>query len=171
MTTIWRSAITLLVLAAPAWADPVFTADATEACLATLDDGGDPGTCVGKSAEVCYSPPGVYSNVAIGFCLRQEANYWDDRLNAAYRALRTAERAIMDDMVELGATVPDTAAALQEMQRAWILFRDTSCGYEYATFGNGTGGGPAHAACTMTMTARQTFVLERYASDRGGLSR
>ena len=159
--------IVLLGLAQSAGAEPVFTPGATETCLATPKGQAHPQDCVGKAAEACYSPPGVYSNVAIGYCLGQEANYWDGRLNAAYSRLMTFERNLMDEMIEIGATVPDAAAALRDMQRAWITYRDAACGYEYATFGGGTGGGPAHAACTMNLTASQALALETHLSQRG----
>jgi uncharacterized protein YecT (DUF1311 family) len=52
------------------------------------------------------------------------------------------------------------APALQEMQRAWIAFRDTTCQYEVTQWGGGTGSGPAFADCRMRTTARQALTLE-----------
>lgn len=137
-----------------------FTPAATESCLAgaaslSVRDG-----CVGKSAEACYSAEGVHSSYAIGVCFGAEADYWDTRLNEVYTALLDAETAMHDDMRAIGATVPDAAAALRDMQRTWIHFRDAACWYEYTTWGGGTGGGPANAECLMHVTARQALELE-----------
>lgn len=146
--------------------EPVFSAEATEACLASEQGAVSPDSCVGLSSEACYTVPGVYSNVAMGFCYGKEAEYWDGRLNRAYVALFAHERGLMEEMREIGATVPDAAAALRDMQRAWIGYRDASCDYEYTTWGGGSGAGPAHSACIMTLTAAQALRLEKRLAER-----
>lgn len=161
--------IWLVFLAFPAWAaeDLPFSPAATEACLAGAETLGMREDCVGRSAQACYSREGVYSNYAIGVCFGAEADYWDERLNAAYAALLAAERAMLKEMRDIGATVPDTVAALREMQRAWIPYRDAACWYEYTTWGGGTGGGPANAECLMHVTAKQALDLEARLAERG----
>ena len=109
--------VCLGLVALPAFAnDLTFSPEPTEACLAGAATEGARVDCIGASAEACYSPDEVYSNYAFGACLSMEADYWDRRLNAAYRALLAAETALSEEMEEIGAHVPDTEAALREMQ-------------------------------------------------------
>lgn len=162
-----RLALLLFFLAVPAWASgPEFTPGATEECLAAATDIGGREACIGLSAAACYSPEGVYSNVAIGICYGAEADYWDRRLNLAYRELLAAEMAMMEHRPETRVRAPDAVSALREMQRAWISYRDAACWYEYTTWGGGTGGGPANAACLMQVTGRQALALEARLEDR-----
>ena len=156
------------LLAFPAAAQELpFSPTATENCLSNAASRAEREACVGKSAEVCYSAEGVYSNYAIGVCFGVEADYWDGRLNAAYVALIEAETALMDEMRKSGATaVPDAASALHDMQRAWLPYRDAACWYEYSTWGGGSGGGPANAECLMHVTARQALALEAQLEER-----
>ena len=163
-----RLAIVAVFLAAPAMAEELpFSPDATETCLAAAEGVAEREACIGRSAEACYSREGVYSNFAIGTCFGVEADYWDDRLNTAYRALLAAETEMLEEMRESGISVPDTVTALREMQRAWIPYRDAACWYEYSTWGGGSGGGPANAACLMRLTGRKALELEARLEERG----
>jgi uncharacterized protein YecT (DUF1311 family) len=150
-----------LVLAAPAAAQEElpFSPAETEACLGSTD-GLLRDVCVGLSAAACINAPGGYTTVGMGFCLSQEADYWDGRLNAAYQSLMAFEESADAEMAELGSAAPPMAPALQEMQRAWIAFRDTTCQYEVTQWGGGTGQGPAFADCRMRTTAQQALTLE-----------
>ena len=159
--------ILFALLPAPLQAqDLAFDIGATEACLAAADSDAARFDCAGTSAAACARSPDGGTTVGTGFCYGREADYWDARLNAAFAALRSAERAMMDEMAAIGARVPDTVDALRDMQRAWIGYRDASCAYEYATWGGGTGGGPATSACLMRETARQTLKLETRMRER-----
>lgn len=157
-----RAILAALALVLPVQAgaqDISFSPAATLACL--LDaEGVARLECVGASASQCMDSPGGSSTVGMGYCLNRELGFWDDRLNAAYGDLRAVERGIAVEMTDIAARVPDTVGALRDMQRAWIGYRDAACIYEYSTWGGGTGGGPAHAACLMDLTARQTLMLE-----------
>lgn len=162
-----RVLVFLALLAVPAMAQELpFSPQATEACLDVAEDRAAREACIGESAVACYSREGVYSNYAIGICYGAEADYWDVRLNTAYLALIRAETELLEELREIGATVPDTVAALREMQRAWIPYRDAACWYEYTTWGGGTGGGPANAECLMHETGRQALALEARLGDR-----
>lgn len=162
MRVVWL----LIALASPVWAaGPVFTPEATEDCLASASGPGAREACIGLSAAACYSPEGVYSNAAIGICLGAEAKYWERRLNAAYRALLAVEMAAGQDRTG-AAQAPDAVSALTGMQRAWIAYRDAACWYEYATWGGGSGGGPANSGCLMQVTGLQALALEARLEDR-----
>ena len=151
-----------LCLAAPAQAQSIdFDPSPAEACLAArgADD------CIGRAATLCTEQPDASTTVGMGFCFGAERDWWDARLNETYADLMTRETARDAEMKEIGATVPETASALRDMQRAWISFRDAACVYEYAQWGGGTGGGPAHAACMMRLTADQTLALQSRLDD------
>ncbi len=157
----------LSLVASPVGAQEIaFAPDATEACLAEASDVYGQEACIGDSAQACIDTPDGYTTVGMGFCLSAEASYWDERLNTAFRALLRSESELMEEMEKIGSSVPDTAKALRDMQRTWIGFRDASCAYEHATWGGGSGGGPAYAGCLMDKTGRQALVLEQRLRDR-----
>lgn len=146
-----------LAFAAPLSAqDLPFEPELIEACLE--DDGGR--DCIGLAASRCAATPDGRSTVGTGFCYGAERDWWDARLNRLYRSLMTQEEGRDAEMKEIGATVMEIAPALRDMQRAWMLFRDAACMYEYSQWGGGTGAGPAHAACMMQITAEQALALE-----------
>lgn len=139
----------------------VFSPAATEACLRALAPDQSPEVCIGESAAQCMADtPGGYSTVAMGGCLDREWQFWDARLNLAYKARRAETKAADAEMRDLGSMAPSQAETLRDMQRAWITWRDATCAYEHAQWGGGTGGGPAAISCHMTLTARQALYLE-----------
>jgi len=155
---VFATLILLNVSYAPAAAeDLVFDMDQTVTCLDRTDVVHEQRACVGASAEACMeATPGGYSTVGMGACLEYEYEYWDGRLNDAYRVLLDSERA---DDLEWGQPVKK-ADALRDMQRAWIAYRDATCDYERSQWGGGTGGSPATAACLMRLTGEQALYLE-----------
>jgi len=142
--------------------DISFDPEATETCL----ERGEGRNCIGLAAQACMESPDAYTTVGMGFCLGAERDWWDARLNVVYQRLMTRETDRDAEMEEIGATAPKVATALRDMQRAWIAFRDAACLYEYSQWGGGTGGGPAHASCTMQLTAEQTLALEARLQER-----
>lgn len=100
------------------------------------------------------------TTVGMGFCIGLELGFWDEKLNMVYADLRSVERSVVDTVPAGGPSVPDSAKALRDMQRAWMGYRDAACFYEYSTWGGSTGGGLANAACLLDLTARQSLVLE-----------
>lgn len=139
----------------------IFSQRYTEACLWALapDQSAEP--CIGESAAQCMADtPGGYSTVGMAGCLDREWQFWDEKLNAAYKARRAEARAADAERDDPGSMVPSQADALRDMQRAWIAWRDATCDYERALWGGGTGGGPASVSCHMTLTARQALYLE-----------
>lgn len=154
-------AVAAAFLAGPAMAQDTDFDPATSAqCVQNASEFSDKRLCIGKSADVCMGGDGGSTTVGMGYCLQSEAEYWDGRLNDAYKPLMASEKANDAEMAEIGATVPKTAEALRDMQRAWIAYRDAACLYEYAQWGGGTGGGPASAGCIMQLTGEQALKLE-----------
>ncbi|MGR3571230.1 lysozyme inhibitor LprI family protein [Brevirhabdus sp.] len=160
----------LLVVAAignaPAAArDLVYSDDATRQCLdrAAQESRADPGRCIGRSADLCMSrTEGGESSYGMSGCLDRELGFWDARLNRTYGKLRARDGHTDRENARLAPQAPPLEQNLRAMQRAWIAYRDAVCDYELATWGGGTGGGPAHVSCMMTMTAKQALYLERW---------
>jgi uncharacterized protein YecT (DUF1311 family) len=157
-----RAAALLVALAAaPAAGQELpFSTEPTESCLAAAADRPARDACVGRSADACTDTPDGSTTVGMGFCYGKELAFWDTRLNAAYGALMAIEEAGDAELKEYEPTAPSPAAALGDMQRAWIGYRDAACDYERSQWGGGTGGGPATADCLMRLTAAQALALE-----------
>ena len=81
-----------------------------------------------------------------GDCYRIEAAIWDGLLNENYKSL---------------VETLDTAqtAKAQAMQRAWIAYRDTTCGF-YDDKIQGSMSVSMHAACVTRETARRAMLLK-----------
>jgi uncharacterized protein YecT (DUF1311 family) len=156
------AALVVLSAVCPAVAaaeEMVFDPAPTESCLAAEPSG--LASCVGHAADACMLENEMgETTIGMGFCLSQEWEWWDARLNAAYAALMTAHEAADAAMKAEGLEAPSVAEALRAMQRAWIGYRDAACDYERAQWGGGTGGGPATAGCLMRLTGEQALALE-----------
>jgi uncharacterized protein YecT (DUF1311 family) len=137
------------LLCAAGFANPALAgADerAIKQCLAK--SGANPETCIGIMSNRCVDRMGDnYTTVGMKGCLHAELQFWDNRLNASYKRLRKMN----------GVHSPNE---LRDMQRAWIKFRDSKCGYETGLWGDGTGGGVVWAGCTRDETGRQALFLE-----------
>lgn len=93
-------------------------------------------------------------------CFSEELEFWDNRLNIAYKSLLSRLDDQQTDILNNGASQTE---ALKEMQRAWIEFRDKTCSYEFISWGPGTtGGGQALSGCMMRNTGEQALRLEAY---------
>lgn len=137
-----------------------FSFDPTAACLTAAEDGPAKEACIGKAADACMEAPAGQSTVGMGFCLGAEADSWDARLNAAYKALMKNEEAAAKDLADLGSAAASPAVALRDMERAWIAYRTAACAYEASQWGGGTGAGPAATGCFLDLTGRQALALE-----------
>lgn len=149
-----RLTLFLALFALPAAAQELqFTPQPTQTCL---DAGQRYETCIGEAANACIEANG-YATVVESGCYAAEADWWDARLNAAYRRVRASAR----ENDRLGSPdAPAQAEALKQMQRAWIALRDATCAFEASQWGGGTGAGPAYAHCLMWQTAQQARYLE-----------
>ena len=135
--------------------------EATESCLTDAVDLPARRACIGRSTALCIDTPDGYTTVGMSFCASQESEYWDTRLNEAYRALSAIEAERDAEMADLGSAAPSMSDALRDMQRAWIAYRDGTCAYEASQWGGGSGTGPAVAHCRMQMTGEQALQLEQ----------
>jgi len=132
----------------------VFDIAPVEACIRA--GGGE--SCAGRAAEQCMeATPDGQTTVGMSACLDRERKNWDGWLNLVYQRLY-GELAAQD--VAIQSSAPKQAPALQEMQRAWIRFRDARCSYEATQWGGGTGAGPASLNCHLHETARQMIYLQ-----------
>ncbi len=139
----------------------VFSMEATDSCLAVNNNLDAQESCIGTSAQMCMqNTTGGQSTVGMGGCLDAEREQWDGRLNATYQQVMASEKAEDAEMADIGASVPNRANALRDMQRAWIIYRDMRCTYVRAQWGGGTGGGPATLDCLMNMTGQQALFLQ-----------
>lgn len=86
------------------------------------------------------------SNLGTADCYRIERAVWDGILNENYKKL----------MAAIGD--PNDQAKLKEMQRAWIVFRDTTCDFYWHKI-RGSMAVPMTAACQLRETARRAFLL------------
>jgi uncharacterized protein YecT (DUF1311 family) len=86
------------------------------------------------------------SNVGSADCYRLEQAIWDELLNQNFNGLR-------DDLDS------DQKAKLRDMQRAWIAYRDTTCGFYYHKI-QGSMSVPMIAACLARETARRALLLD-----------
>jgi uncharacterized protein YecT (DUF1311 family) len=94
----------------------------------------------------CTDTPEGSSNVGTADCFRIEWKIWDDLLNENYQSLL----ADLDD---------EQAAKLRDMQRAWIAYRDATCGFYYVKI-QGRMAHPMQAACTARETMRRALLLK-----------
>ena len=156
-----RLPILLLCLGTPfalAAQDFAIDADLVGSCTEDRAD-----LCIPAAAQTCMEThEGGETTVGMGRCLDLAHAAWDARLNESYRDLLAQHRAQDVDLAEIGSSAPELEAPLREMQRAWIAYRDAACTHEAATWGGGTGSGPAYLGCLIELTARQTLRLERY---------
>lgn len=142
--------------------DLVYSDNEVIFCLSVSDLPQEKRTCIGKSADACVNATEMGgTTVGMGGCLSNELAFWDARLNRIYGQVRALEKQRDRENADIGATLPSSEAALRDMQRAWIPYRDARCAYEHTQWGGGTGGGPAVLACLMDATAQQTLLLEQ----------
>ena len=127
-----------------------------DTCLAAQDSVGQSDQCIGRAASICMEQPLGHTTPGMAFCLGEEYDLWDAKLNKAYLSLRADYMQQDTDRFE-GA--PSLADALRDLQRGWISFRDGRCAFDAAQWYGGTGSGPAFLRCMLQVTAEQTIYL------------
>ena len=104
-------------------------------------------SCIGVVATACIQSEGNESTATMVQCYGREAETWDARLNAAYKALLAH------------GDGQDIGDGLRKTQRNWMAFRDAACAQPAVVF-KGTMAGPMSAYCVLELTARQALWLE-----------
>ena len=96
-------------------------------------------------ADKCVGSFGSASDAKMADCYQIEGAVWDGLLNDNYKTLLAG----LDD----GQT-----AKARAMQRAWVAYRETTCGFYYDKI-QGTMAGFMGAACEARETARRAMLL------------
>src|SRR5579863_5502018 len=97
-------------------------------------------------ADPCLGDPGSKSDGQMADCYAIEGVAWDGLLNANYKTL-------LDELDD------DQTAKAKAMQRAWIAYRDTTCGFYYDKI-QGSMANMMMAACVTRETARRAMLLD-----------
>jgi uncharacterized protein YecT (DUF1311 family) len=92
--------------------------------------------------------PTNQSTSATTECYERERKIWDALLNENFRALR-------DDLDD------GQKAKLRDMQRAWIAYRDTTCGFYHDKI-RGSMSTTMAAACVTRESARRALLLKLF---------
>ncbi len=100
-------------------------------------------SCIGIVSTPCLKE--AKSTADMNRCNDREKAVWDDILNETYRRLGK----------KLDA---EQQGKLRDMQRAWIVSRDKTCGF-YWDYYQGTMASPMAAACVNHETARRALFL------------
>jgi uncharacterized protein YecT (DUF1311 family) len=96
-------------------------------------------------ADRCIGSPGRASDRLMVDCYEIEGAIWDTMLNENYKTL-------LDDLDE------EQTAKARAMQRAWVAYRDTTCGFYYDKI-QGTMANMMISACNARETARRAMLL------------
>ena len=141
--------------------DIVYDFSHTEGCIAASTGFIEKFYCIGVSAEACMGDTeGGYSTAGSRNCFEAEMKDWDRRLNSAYGALKLQFEALETLDSETDDYGRSRAVALQDMQRAWIAYRDARCDFIASRWTGGTAGGPIRMSCLAHRTGRQALLLE-----------
>lgn len=97
-------------------------------------------------ADPCANMPANQNTAGTTDCYDRERKIWDAMLNENFRALS----ADLDEKQKV---------KLRDMQRAWIAYRDTTCGFYHDKI-QGTMATPMAAACVARETARRALLLK-----------
>ena len=96
--------------------------------------------------EPCTKTKVGQSSQGAAACYHVEQDIWDELLNENFRVLREG----LDD---------DQKEKLRQMQRDWIAYRNTTCGFYYDKI-QGTMANEMTAACLARETARRALLLK-----------
>jgi uncharacterized protein YecT (DUF1311 family) len=107
--------------------------------------------CIGLISEPCSKNEGSMKPSEVIACADRERAVWDDILNASFRQLTTK----LDE---------EQVSKLRDMQQAWIVSRDKTCGFIYDYF-EGTMANPMIAHCMSRAIGMQALFLRGFADD------
>lgn len=140
------------VVEAPAVLNPE---EVIEGCLYQAEMGtGSPAGCIGVMVDHC--PENLGTTVDMLNCLSTEIDFWEQRLVARYKTLKTLYLEQDSDFDEIRALGPQ----LENVQAAWADWRDAKCGFAYSQYRGGSLGRIVGADCRLEETARRVIELE-----------
>lgn len=152
----------LMLLASPSVADGLsdYDPNVLVSCINEQTSVAGQVQCIGVGANACLETDSGTFTAGMYSCYSAELYDWDDRLNAIYKRVLDGQVTLRDETAGSGQNLSDPVEKLRIMQRAWIVYRDTACDWEWRQWSGGTGGGPAVAECHMRLTAQQSIFLE-----------
>lgn len=106
--------------------------------------------CIGRFSAACLAHSGNRTTAGMERCYLDEYRAWDVLLNRHFR-----ERPRGAGSVEL-----------QQVQRAWITYRDRKCAFFQVHYAGGSMARWLAAQCMMDTTARRAIELRFFAMDR-----
>jgi uncharacterized protein YecT (DUF1311 family) len=145
--------LALLLAALPAQAQDD-AADAVASCMRDAWPRDVRALCVGVVSAPCQLAPGGETTEGMNRCLAREAGAWDSVMNRQFPELMRRAREI-DAANSITDGLDAAAPALENAQRAWLLYRDGECRWAYASWGEGSFRSVAHAACLVDLTTRR----------------
>jgi uncharacterized protein YecT (DUF1311 family) len=110
--------------------------------------------CLGVVSSSCTKDEASMTPSQVMSCINREQLVWNDILNETFRRLREK----LDDSQQ---------TKLRDMQRAWIVSRDKSCGFLMDYF-NGSMANPMIADCVNRETGRRALYLLGFLNDAEG---
>ena len=120
---------------------------AVEKCLAENEKANKPPEeCIGAVADACLAKGEDDSTSGMIACHGNEADVWDERLNRDYQTLMKTAKGPEKKRV-------------QEVEQAWLAFRDKKCGYHQPE-DDGQVGVITNVHCYLEETARQALFLD-----------
>ena len=88
------------------------------------------------------------NTMSIVQCLQERTDFWDKRLNRAWKAVNASL-----------ASEPQRVVALKAAEQAWLKFRDANCAFQYSQ--GGTIRQIATAGCMLEMTQNRAIELQK----------
>ncbi len=106
--------------------------------------------CIGRFSAACLAHAENQTTVGMERCYLDEYRAWDVLLNRHYRDRPRGQG----------------ADAMQQVQRAWITYRDRKCAYFQIHYSGGSMARWLGAQCMMDTTARRAIELRFFTQDR-----
>ncbi|ESR26562.1 lysozyme inhibitor LprI family protein [Lutibaculum baratangense] len=130
-----------------------------EQCMrAVTNAGSDPRACVGVVADPCLDALGEGDKSQAAACMDRETAIWAENLESSVKELSRV----------LGRQAPE---ALQEVQEAWLVYRDRRCGFGSTLYSDEEFVGIWRATCLLEETGRRAVevgTILKEARSRGG---
>ncbi|MGP3698108.1 lysozyme inhibitor LprI family protein [Rhodobacter sp. NSM] len=161
-----RLLLALILLAPTALeAQPIpFHSETTEDCLSGKKSAGQRGTCIGLAADQCHRETRGATEVEVAACMAAEANWWRDRMTAAYAAaMKEAKLRDVEFAKSISQGGPRMTEDLSNMQDAWKDWSEKRCFFEAVRRRGKPDRMVVASECLMRRTAEQALLLEETA--------